>query len=188
MTPPWLPLLQSALEENQNNRAVQVATVSPSGEPEVRTVILRGLSEAGEPYFFTDARAAKVRAVEAETGEVAGLELCAWWNATQEQFRLRGPVTLVTNDSSPWGERRRELWARRGEKSRQSFLDAAPGTPLEEASKSDKSEKDQEEPPETFVLMVVKPERVDYLKLGEEQERRVWRLEGGVWRGGPVVP
>ena len=36
--------------------------------------------------------------------------------------------------------------------------------------------------------MVVKPERVDYLKLGEEQERRVWGLEGGVWRGGPVVP
>ena len=182
VTPPWLPLLQHALEENQNDRAVQVATVSPGGEPEVRTVILRGLSEEGEPYFFTDARAAKVRAVE------AGLELCAWWNDTQEQFRLRGPVTLVTSNDSPWGERRRELWAHRGEESRKSFLGAVPGTPLEEASNSDKSKEDQEEPPETFVLMVVKPERVDYLKLGEEQERWVWWLEGGVWRGGPVVP
>ena len=185
MTPPWLPLLQRALEENEGDRAVQVATVSPGGEPEVRTIILRGLSEAGEPYFFTDARAAKVRAVEAE---VKVLELCAWWNGTQEQFRLRGPVTLVTNDSSPWGERRRELWEHRGEDSRQSFLGAAPGTPLEEASESDKSEENQDKPPETFVLMVVKPERVDYLKLGEEQERRVWWLEEDAWQGGPVVP
>ena len=159
-----------------------MATVSPGGEPEVRTVILRGLSDKGEPYFFTDARSSKVRAAGPK------LELCAWWNATQEQFRLRGPVELVMSGASAWGERRRELWEHRGE-GRKLFLGAAPGTPLEKVSESDKAvePKENQEPPETFVLMVVKPERVDYLKLGEEQERRVWRLEGGAWRGGPVV-
>ena len=184
MNAPWLPLLQRALEENSSDRAVQVATVSPSGEPEVRTVILRGLSDEGEPYFFTDARAAKVRAVGLK------LELCTWWDDTQEQFRLRGPVELITSGASAWGERRQELWEHQGKEGRKLFLGAAPGTPLEKVSESDKAvePKENQEPPETFVLMVVKPERVDYLKLGEEQERRVWRLEGDAWWGGPVVP
>lgn len=179
--PPWLSLWRTAFHKNKD-RLVQVATVSPDGLPEVRTVVLRGLAdETGFPYFFSDARSAKYRALAAGSQ----LSLQTWWGETSEQFRLRGEVESVQREDHPWGARRQELWWSQGEENRRLFLRQPPGTPVEETPTE---VDDQTKPPEHFTLMILSLLHVDYLKLGDPQERFIWRLEDDAWHGGQVVP
>ena len=180
-TPPWLSLWRTAFHRNKD-RLVQIGTVSPDGLPEVRTVVLRGLAdETGLPYFFSDARSDKHRAL----GAGSQVSLHTWWSSTSEQFRLRGNVELIQSEDHPWGQRRQELWWSQGEKNRRLFLRHPPGTPVEETPTD---VEDQTKPPEHFTLLILSPLHVDYLKIGEPQERFIWQLEGGAWQGGQVVP
>jgi len=183
MNTPWLPLWRTALQNNRG-RFVQVATVSPDGLPEVRTVVLRGLTEAGEPYFHTDARSAKCRALAAGSK----LELHAWWDGTREQFRLRCPAQLIGEGEGKWDGLRQKLWKDQGAEGRRLFLRGVPGAPLATPTEFVDSVEDRATPPEHFVLVLLSPTHVDYLKLDEPHERRIWRLEAGTWRGGAVIP
>ena len=179
--PPWLAPWRTAFHKNKD-RFVQVATVSAEGLPEVRTVVLRGLAEeTGLPYFFSDTRSAKYRALSAGSQ----MSLHTWWKPTSEQFRLRGEVESVQREDHPWGQRRQELWWSQGEENRRLFLRQPPGTPVD---KTPTDVEDQTKPPEHFALMILNPLHVDYLKLGDPQERFIWGLEGGEWQGGQVVP
>ena len=56
MTAPWRVPFETALRAHAPLAEIQVATSSPEGMPAVRTVILRGVSVEGFPYFFTDGR------------------------------------------------------------------------------------------------------------------------------------
>lgn len=179
--PPWLSPWRTAFHKNKD-RFVQLATVSPGGLPEVRTVVLRGLAdETGLPYFFSDARSAKYRALRAGSQ----MSLHTWWKPTSEQFRLRGDAKVIQSEDHPWGQRRQELWWSQGEGNRRLFLRQPPGTPVEETPTN---VADQTKPPEHFALMILHPKDVDYLRLGDPQERFIWGLEGGEWQGGQVVP
>jgi pyridoxamine 5'-phosphate oxidase len=160
---------------------VQVATVSEQGLPEVRTVILRGVSTAGEPYFFSDSRSLKLAALE----KTPTLEMCCWWSKTSEQFRLRGEVMLVTTNEGEWGKRRQELWLSQGEDNRALFLGAAPGSPL---VKHKERIVDEKIAPEQFVLLVLNVQKVDYLRLARPHERKKFWLEAGVWQSAEVTP
>ena len=53
------------MDKSPPGNRLQVATVSPEGLPSVRSVYLRGLSEDGTVWFFTDARSEKVGELEA---------------------------------------------------------------------------------------------------------------------------
>ena len=177
---------------------MQLATVSPRGEPEVRTVVLRGVTNDGWPYLIGDARAAKQRALDAEP--VA--ELCAWWARTQEQFRLRGTVRSIVGPQAAdvWTERRRTLWQDQGAEGRRLFLGPDPGTPLEaDARETDAAaegrsepgappEGDPEDPPAWFSLYVLTPTRVERLVLGPPHRREIYRRAATGWTGGPVAP
>lgn len=194
---PWLNLWKAALARNKRERYVQIATVSPEGLPQVRTVVLRGVGDAGEAYFYTDTRAEKVAALT----EHPQAELHVYWSKTKEQFRLRGEVTVTITQDNAWQAKRRELWHAQREQGRQLLLGAAPGTPLEDLDSDlehhyaslDTSQKD---PPDTFALVVIHPNRVDYLKLASPQVRQQYRLTKtgtktgteASWQGGQVVP
>jgi pyridoxamine 5'-phosphate oxidase len=181
MTLPWLPLFLTVYHRNRRDRAVQVATVSPKGLPEVRTVILRGVSPAGEPYFFSDSRSLKLAALEKNPT----LELCCWWSKTSEQFRLRGKVTLITTAEGDWGKRRQELWLSQGEDNRALFLGAAPGSPLVRPKERIADEKTA---PEQFVLLVLNVHEVDYLRLARPHERKKFWLRDDTWYTAEVTP
>lgn len=181
MPQPWFQLFLTAYHRNRRDRAVQVATVSPQGSPEVRTVILRGVSAEGVPYFFSDSRSQKLTALR----ENPGLELCCWWSKTSEQFRLKGEVALVTSDEGKWGKRRQELWLSQDEDNRALFLGAAPGSPLVASSKR---LEDEERAPEQFVLVLLNVQKVDYLCLSRPHERKKFWLERGVWQSQEVTP
>jgi pyridoxamine 5'-phosphate oxidase len=181
MNPPWFPLYMAAYHRNRKDRAVQVATVSLEGLPEVRTVILRGVSATGEPYFFSDSRSDKMTALR----ENPMLELCCWWRSTSEQFRLRGEVTLIASPDGDWGKRRQELWLSQGEDNRALFLGAAPGAPL---VKTKERRADEKIAPEQFVLVLLNVHYVDYLRLARPHERKKFWLEDGTWQTTEVTP
>lgn len=208
-TPPWLSLWRAALLRNKRERYVQVATVSPDGLPQVRTVVLRGTGHMGEPYFYTDTRSEKAAAL----AERPQAELHVYWSKTKEQFRLRGKVMFtVSQDTSgqdnarqdnaqqdnaqqdnTWQNRRRELWHAQREPARQLLLGAPPGTPLADLEGDLEQhyaslDTSQSDPPDTFALVAITPNWLDYLKLAQPQLRQQYYLTEAGWQGGQVVP
>jgi pyridoxamine 5'-phosphate oxidase len=71
--------------------AIQLATVSPSGRPAVRTVLVKALDERGI-VFYTNLASAKARDLAANRYAAAVFA----WLPLERQVRLAGPVEPVT--------------------------------------------------------------------------------------------
>lgn len=93
-------MLQQALENPSSPlRKPALATVSASGAPAVRTVILRAADLAARRLgFFTDARSRKVADIEAEPR----VELHFYDPACDIQFRLAGRAEVRIGDETAW--------------------------------------------------------------------------------------
>ena len=81
-------------EPNDPN-AMSVATVDGAGQPDVRILLLKGLSDAGF-VFYTNSESAKGRQL-IETGQAA---LCFHWKTQKRQVRVRGSVEQVSDAES----------------------------------------------------------------------------------------
>jgi pyridoxamine 5'-phosphate oxidase len=85
----------TASEPNDPN-AMALATVDPSGLPNVRMVLLKGLDGAGHAgrgfVFYTNLESAKGR----ELAQHPQAALLFHWKSLRRQVRARGPVTPVT--------------------------------------------------------------------------------------------
>ncbi|MGC6471921.1 MAG: pyridoxamine 5'-phosphate oxidase [Parvibaculales bacterium] len=95
-----LPIFESWLaqaEETEPNdpNAVAVATVDADGMPNVRMVLLKGLSEAGF-VFYTNFDSVKGR----ELMTNAKAAMCFHWKSLHRQVRVRGPVAPVDADEA----------------------------------------------------------------------------------------
>ena len=75
--------------------AMAVATVGPDGKPSVRMMLLKGADENGF-VFYTNLDSRKGR----ELGENSNAALCFWWPPLQEQIRVEGAVTLVSDEEA----------------------------------------------------------------------------------------
>lgn len=187
---PWLAAWRAAFADDARSRLAQVATVAGSGEPEVRNVVLRGLSADGAPYFAADRRSAKVRSVRA--GSLA--ELCLWWPDPGTQVRLRGPVSVIGGGEAGWSEVRRDVWGALRGTERDGFTGPAPGTPLPVAGAAERAAGVRDAasaataPHPNFTLLVLTPLRFDRLVLGEPHARTVYTWSGTGWNGGAVAP
>ena len=67
--------------------AMSLATVDAAGQPSVRIVLLKGVSD-GDFVFFTDYRSRKGRDLDANPRAA----LCFHWHALERQVRVRGQV------------------------------------------------------------------------------------------------
>jgi pyridoxamine 5'-phosphate oxidase len=85
----WLAL--AGTKEPNDPNAMALATVDPSGLPDVRMVLLKGHDESGF-VFFTNFESAK--GVELLATRKAAL--CFHWKSIRRQVRVRGPVSVVT--------------------------------------------------------------------------------------------
>lgn len=183
-SPLWLDLWKAAYSREQH-RTAQAATVSPNGLPEVRTVVLRGMTPDGEAYFSCDARSAKVTALRANSS----LSLLLWWPERQEQFRLRGRAHLVgegESAASKWTRKRVELWRAQRASDRRSFFGPAPGTPLTTTAPPRAS--DSAAPPTSYLLVWLEPDSLDYLRLGPPHERLLFERKQESWTKAKLVP
>ena len=200
--PRWVQDLEASLETNKadvHSRFLQLATVrhheNGSHRPHVRWAVFRGFLDDGLANaitIVTDARSDKVRDLRANPHA----ELGWYFVQSREQFRVEGTVRVVTDKeeedgaspSSPsLAAARRRAWQGMSDAARLQFAWPAPGAPqppegLDPAvflSPSPPPPKGDEPPPETFVLLVVEPSRVDHLQLRPSPQVRRVHMKGG---------
>ena len=83
------------IHEVNDPEAMALATVDENGLPNVRMVLLKGVSPAGF-VFYTNYESAKGRELLGQ-GKAA---LCFHWKSLRRQVRVRGPVTPVAAEEA----------------------------------------------------------------------------------------
>ena len=188
---------------------VQIATVDPeTGSPRCRTVVLRGFLPLSPPdedsadgakagssvmKMITDLRSAKVSEATAAAGigVSENVELVWWFGKSSEQYRVRGDLRFVgggtfPNDADPFFVRaRREQWGNLSDSAREQFFWRDPLTAYEAQIDVPPGGRDGEggkvlPPPDNFLLMLLYPRSVDYLRLGDNF-RQTDTLDDGRW-------
>jgi hypothetical protein len=138
--------------------------------------------------MITDDRSQKVRQAMQHPSRAA--ELVWWFPASNEQYRVRGELIFVGNGSKEYDNdselvnARIQQWQDLSDSARNSFFQKQiPGevyTPMED------SDAGQEgtlllSPPDNFLLMLLKPATVDYLRLSVNMYRQVDKFSGNEW-------
>jgi len=180
---------------------VQLGTVTADGRPAVRTVVFRGFmgeqkdwgetgAECETLSFITDSRSSKMK-----QGREA--EVCWYFAPSREQFRLRGVMDCIeANSGMPkQAEDRVSMWRKISPAARKQFLWPNPGEERGETDEAkdkkdfDDVEPSEADPPDTFVLVLLRPERVDHLQIkGFPQRRVVYERTGDAWSEQKVNP
>jgi pyridoxamine 5'-phosphate oxidase len=209
-------LLKAAFERCQGGSPAQffvsLATVRAGGLPAVRTVVWRGFAfddavfedlDASQPLpktcmmFTTDARSAKM----AEIAAVPFGEVMWYLLDSREQFRISGPLTAVTANAAPaTGLHQRQqaeriaIWTQLSLQTRQQFV--LPGHPGQHDIKGGETpplqvpEDSLASPPDTFVVLKLKPTAIDHLVVTNPNKRTLYKLTPatGDWSENPVRP
>lgn len=137
----------------------------------------------------TDLRSKKV----SQNQEQPVAEIVWWFPKTSEQYRFRGQMILVgeetANEEKDLAIARKELWGNLSDPARESFLGSiVPGEAYQEEpapSNIPVGGRDAEgkpvPPPKNFLLMLLDPTHVDYLLLSGDQYRQKDVLTDGKW-------
>jgi len=175
---------------------VQLATVTADLQPRVRTVVFRGFfthptTKAVALKIVTDSRSRKIP----ELVHNPKAEMVWWFFTTSEQYRVAGRVEIVgDNYADPLlAQTRRAQWTSLTDGAREQFYWLGQNTPgrkttppIPSGGRSDKGE--ILEPPETFILVLLWPSEVDYLRLKDNYRQLDQRSPSGDWAITPVFP
>lgn len=163
----WLELFRSAIQ-NIAPVVLSLATVDSESDPQVRSVILRRITDVGGLWFTSDSRSAKNAELRAHPTAAA---VC-WLPGTREQFRFRGPVRFVDNETE-----RSQVWGALSGETRAMFLWPDPGMPRRTGSRF-AAAAHQPSPPQTFTLLSLEPRVVEHLLLSvHPHRRRRWTMK-----------
>jgi len=170
----WRILARGVSDSGSAARLPALATVSPQGWPEVRTVALRGADRAQALLsVHTDPTTAKVAALRADPRA----ELHVWEPGAQMQIRLAVRVVVQV------GKAVADIWAQVPEASRGSYgTTPAPGTLID-------GPYDYEKPgvQSGFAVLTCRVHRIDLVHLEVPHRRAVYAGEDG-WSGCWVAP
>ena len=185
MTYYWRNSLDDAIAHNRrdaHHRYIQLATPGEDGYPANRTVVFRGFVDDGGLTFVTDGRSRKVRQVCGNDGA----EICWYFTRSREQFRIRGKLAFFDGNSAR-SAARTEVWSRLSEGAREQFFWPTPGAPRGGGSEPRACE---DGPPESFLLAVLSPDRIDHLQLAASPQRRFISVadSNGGWAWEAVNP
>lgn len=170
----WARLVRGVGDRHAPARHPTLVTVSPDGDPQVRTVVLRAADARGGCLdFHTDLRSAKVAALWANPRAAVHI-----WDATAHlQTRIEGLVQILAGDDVA------AIWARVPGASQQSYgTEPAPGLPIADALAY------QKQPDATnFAVLRLTVQAIDVLHLGPQHRRaRFARADG--WAGQWLAP
>ena len=168
----WMRIMRGVGDRHAPARHPTLATVSPEGLPEVRTVVLRAADPgAGTLDIHTDLRSAKVAALLA----TPRAELHIWDASAHLQIRIAATVSILT------GALVADIWARVPDPSRQSYgTMPAPGLPI-----ADSLGYEKQPDATTFAVLHCTVQSIDAVHLGPQHRRaRFDRPNGwaGQWR------
>ncbi|MEM9695917.1 MAG: pyridoxamine 5'-phosphate oxidase family protein [Myxococcota bacterium] len=172
-SPPWLGELEASRYRHRRDptaRYAQLATVE-EGRPRCRTVVIRAVGDDGALTVATDRRSAKL----AQLTHQPWAEICWYFGATRQQYRLSGTIVIET-ESAPLLRH----WQSLSTGARRSFFWPPPGQPKAEAAAF--ATEDRDRPPANFAWLSLEPREVDLLELkSDPHRRRRWRLETAGW-------
>tara|TARA_Y100000310_G_scaffold192972_1_gene192946 strand:+ start:220 stop:843 length:624 start_codon:yes stop_codon:yes gene_type:complete len=101
----WLD--EAEKKETRDSNALSLATVNDAGQPDVRMILLKGLSSRGF-VFYTNLNSSKSRDLK----ENPKASMCFHWKSINRQIRILGNVTQVEDkeadlyfNSRPYGSR-----------------------------------------------------------------------------------
>ncbi|MEM1389887.1 MAG: pyridoxamine 5'-phosphate oxidase family protein [Pseudomonadota bacterium] len=172
----WNVLARAVVDKPSPLRWFTFATVSPEGQPEARTVVLRAFDRASRRLtLYSDRRAAKIRALEQNPKAE-----CHFFDSRQMlQFRLSGTAKLLTE-----GPRWKALFEKLPDHALTDYAALnAPGTPGSDQSASGLAE-------ENFTVVDMTIAELDWLSLSREGHQRArykW-VDGGDCTAHFVVP
>jgi pyridoxamine 5'-phosphate oxidase len=146
--------------------------------------------------MITDKRSQKV--AEVSSGKSKTAEMVWWFAKSNEQYRIRGDLIFVGSGDfeydgdSKLAAARKEQWGNLTDAARESFFKMpVPGQAYEAENAVPEGGRDTEgtllPPPDNFLLMLVRPSHVDYLRLGNMYRQLDW-LDKDVWTKARVNP
>ncbi|KAF0695370.1 Aste57867_13804 [Aphanomyces stellatus] len=178
----WTERITHSIQVSRQIRGgnyVQLATVDADGRPHCRTVVFRGFLDLPDGSramkMITDARSDKV----AQIHHSPASELVWWFSLTSEQYRVAGSLTLVSSTQPPTStsrsthllqEARDAQWSALSDAAREQFFWLTPGLYDPTAAAQVPARDGAKEggigpPPDTFLLMLLVPTHVKYLRL-----------------------
>ncbi|GMI14370.1 hypothetical protein TrLO_g14251 [Triparma laevis f. longispina] len=210
----WRERIAESIAKSRKVRGgnfVQIATVDGSGLPRCRTVVFRGFlddlyfreEQTGAPMkMITDERSEKVK----EARLNPGCEMVYWFGKTSEQYRIFGDLMFVGGGGSSGGdadttsneERERQFqiarksqWGNLSDNAREQFYWSNPGQPYSGSGEAPPpggrdSEGKVLPVPDTFLLVLLWPKEVKYLRL-TDNFAQIDKLEEG-WTACRVNP
>ena len=194
---PWREAIEVSMARSRKIRGsnfVQLATVSEDNEPRVRSVVFRGFAgKSGEletmMKIITDSRSMKIRDIQSQSKNM--VELLWWFGKSSEQYRFRCSAKIIGDESNDEDLKklRKEQWGNLSDKAREQFYWREPGVSYEKQFEVPEGGRDENgkvlTPPPTFLLLVLNPLQVDYLRLTDnyrqidkfDSESNSWNLE-----------
>lgn len=190
----WRDKITTSIQRSRKVRGgnfVQIATVDRTTmEPRCRTVVFRGFlgtnpsADDNNDYsvmkMITDRRSSKVSEAtggfDPSVDEGSNVEMVWWFQKSNEQYRIRGVLDFVGHDhaSARLVAARKSQWGNLSDSAREQFYWKEPGVPFKEPDERDappvggRGEDGKVlPPPDDFLLMLLRPKRVDYLRLGD---------------------
>lgn len=177
--PRWRQSLARSLHVNRSKpeakffQAASIAIAEGTNEllVENRTLVFRGFDENSNNLLaITDIRTDKYTQWQQNPQS----QICWYFTKTREQYRIStsvylvGPKTQHSEDMSK--EVRLKVWKSLSEKAQAQFAWPAPKTSL--SNKNEHLERDNNNIPETFVVVMFMPVSVDYLNLTTAPQTR----------------
>uniref|UniRef100_A0A0A9EE91 pyridoxal 5'-phosphate synthase n=1 Tax=Arundo donax TaxID=35708 RepID=A0A0A9EE91_ARUDO len=195
LSSPWRALLQRSLDANAHLRHstyFQLATVGAGGRPANRTVVFRGFQEhCDKIQINTDARSNKVGDIKSSPFG----EICWYFTDSWEQFRISGSIDVIDGSSADPVklQHREKAWFASSVKSRLQYLGPQPGIPVVDDDHVNDVHLDPSAGPvDAFCLLVINPEKVDYLNLKSNQRLMFIKSQkgdgAGDWMAEKVSP
>ncbi len=170
----WQRLGRGVADAKAPARLPVLATVSPEGWPEARTVVLRAATRSeGTCEVHTDLTSDKMASLSAAPR--AALHI--WEPRAQLQMRLAARVQVLSGAGAAG------RWARVPDASRAGYgKHPVPGTPipgpLDYETRSD---------PAAFAVLILTLDRIEALHLGPQHSRALYLREDG-WQGRWLSP
>jgi pyridoxine/pyridoxamine 5'-phosphate oxidase len=164
MTPPWLKAFRTAIETVNVPIILSLATVDRSGDPRVRSVVCRRVDEYGGLWITSDSRSAKNTELVAHPRAAASCLLLD----LGLQFQFSGDAKIDQDF-----DRRHAVWASMKSKTKAAFMGPEPGAAKAHADHF-VDHCDDEYPPESFSLIILRPSQVELLDVRPSPHLR-WR-------------
>lgn len=193
----WEAKIKGSIARSRDVRGsnyVQIATVDNDGRPRNRTVVFRGFQSIESTAqsamrMITDARSEKVGHVERSPA----CEMVWWFAKSSEQYRIAGDLQLIGPQHD--GElqlARTQQWEKLTDSAREQFFWQAPGIKYTSEPKVPKGGRDDSgkvlPPPEAFLLMLLWPNTVKYLRLTDNFSQLDTAISDGAWKSERVNP